>query len=168
MNLESYIGQKNGPYLSWDSVNLPMIRQWCEVMGEKNPAYQEEQAAREAGYEAITAPPLMMQVWGMAGYLGARPEGSATGPSFTMIAELEQAGYTGVVAVNCEQEYLLPLYLGDRIHYETECQSVAGPKQTALGEAMFVTELSKYYNQRKEQVGTLLFRLMFYRPGGSA
>ncbi len=72
-----------------------MIRQWCEVMGEKSPVYQEEQKAQDAGYEAIVAPALMMQVWGMAGYLGARPEGSAVGPSFTMIGELEQASYSG-------------------------------------------------------------------------
>lgn len=50
-----------------DPVNAPMIRHWCEAMGDTNPAYE--------GPDAI-APPTMLQAWtmaGLAGYEGRSP-----------------------------------------------------------------------------------------------
>ena len=44
-----------------DPVNEPMIRHWCEAMGDRNPAY--------AGPDAI-APPTMLQAWTMGGLSG--------------------------------------------------------------------------------------------------
>lgn len=164
MNLERYIGRPKGPFLAWDRVNRPMIRQWCEVMGERNPAYVKEEAARKAGYDGVIAPPVMLQVWGMPGYLMERPEGSASGVSYLMVDDLEEAGYSSVVAVSCDQEYFLPLVEDDSIYFVAECESVVGPKQTALGEGVFITELARYYNQRDDLVGTIRLCLLFYKP----
>src|SRR5690606_41698615 len=44
-----------------DPVNAPMIRHWCEAMGDANPAY--------TGPDAV-APPTMLQVWTMGGLSG--------------------------------------------------------------------------------------------------
>lgn len=44
-----------------DPVNLPMIRHWCEAMGDTNPAY--------TGPDAV-APPTMLQAWIMGGLSG--------------------------------------------------------------------------------------------------
>ncbi|MFD7436900.1 OB-fold domain-containing protein [Streptomyces sp. NPDC059861] len=46
-----------------DPVNLPMIRHWCEALGDTNPAY--------TGPGAV-APPTMLQAWTMAGLSGPK------------------------------------------------------------------------------------------------
>ena len=163
-DLQEYVGGEFGPFLAWDAVNAPMIRHWCEAMGDTNPIYMDESAARAAGHGGLVAPPTMLQVWGMVGYRGERPQESATGTSFAMREMLMAEGYTGVVAVNCEQEYLAYLEEGDRIYYTSCCESVSDEKTTALGPGYFVTELSTYYNQRDEVVGTMRFRLLLFKP----
>ena len=40
-----------------DPVNLPMIRNWLEALGDANPRYERE----------AVAPPAMTQVWTMRG-----------------------------------------------------------------------------------------------------
>ena len=43
----TYVGSHaTRPATARDPVNLPMIRRWCEAMGETNPIYTDEAAAR--------------------------------------------------------------------------------------------------------------------------
>ncbi|MGW0896612.1 hypothetical protein ACWD0G_06380, partial [Streptomyces goshikiensis] len=51
-----------------DAVNEPMIRHWCEAMGDTSLAY--------TGPDAI-APPTMLQAWTMAGLSGHGDRSSA-------------------------------------------------------------------------------------------
>lgn len=44
-----------------------MIHHWVDAIGDKNPIYVDEQAARAAGHPGIVAPPAMIQVWTMGG-----------------------------------------------------------------------------------------------------
>lgn len=165
--LEQYIGREAGPFLAWDEVNAPMIRHWCEAMGDNNPVYTNDEAARAAGFDGIVAPPTMLQAWSMVGFAGQRPPGSASEGAFsTVIDLLGKAGYAGVVAVNCEQEYQHYLKPGDRIYYRAQLESVSAEKTTALGVGFFVTELSTYYNQHDEVMGSMRFRVLRYRPRG--
>ena len=50
-----------------DPVNLPMIRHWVEAMGDHNPVYVDDDAARAAGFRGVIAPPTMLQAWIMRG-----------------------------------------------------------------------------------------------------
>ncbi|MFF1653480.1 hypothetical protein ACFVXP_08970, partial [Streptomyces sp. NPDC058255] len=75
-----------------DPVNEPMIRHWCEAMGDSNPAY--------AGPDAI-APPTMLQVWTMGGLSGHAGRSDAYDE---LLGLLDDAGYASVVATDCEQE----------------------------------------------------------------
>lgn len=163
-DLQQYVGAEFGPFHSWDPVNAPMIRHWCEAMGDTNPIYTNDDAARAAGYEQLIAPPTMMQAWSMTGYGGERAPGSSTGSAFAVLEVLEAAGYPGVVAVNCEQEYTDYLQSGDQIYYTAQLESISAEKTTALGTGFFATEKSTFYNQRDEQVGTMRFRVFKYRP----
>jgi acyl dehydratase len=163
-DLQQYVGARFGPFYSWDAVNAPMIRHWCEAMGDRNAIYTDVQAARDAGHAQRVAPPTMMQAWTMVGYGGERPPGSETGGAFAVLQLLEEAGYPGVVAVNCEQEYAQYLQEGDQVYYMAELESVSEEKTTALGTGFFCTELSTFYNQRKELVGSMRFRVFKYRP----
>ena len=166
-DLQSFVGGDFGPFLAWDVVNAPMIRHWCEVMGETDPRYFDSKAAIAAGFSDIVAPPTMMMAWTMAGYRGERPPGSGEGNALAVLAVLAEAGYPGIVAVNCEQHYERYLEVGDSVYFRATCESISGEKQTALGTGFFVTELSTFFNQRDEIVGTQRFRVLGYRPAES-
>ena len=167
LNLQEYVGGDFGPFLAWDAVNAPMIRHWCEAMGDTNPIYTDADAARGEGHAGVVAPPAMMQAWIMPGYNGVRPPGSDDRSAMAVLQVLQAAGYNAVVGVNCEQEYHAYLEEGDTVYFRSTCESISEEKTTALGVGYFVTELSTFYNQRDEVVGTMRFRVLQYKPAGS-
>jgi uncharacterized OB-fold protein len=136
-----------------------MIRHWCEAMGDGNAAY--------AGPDAV-APPTMLQVWTMGGLSGhTDPDLSVhTGRAAAqheLFALLDGAGYTSVVATDCEQEYLRPLRPGDRITYDAVIESVSERKATKLGTGYFVTTRMDV-RADGEPAGTHRFRILKYAP----
>jgi uncharacterized OB-fold protein len=146
--LAALVGQVSGkPNLSWDAVNVPMIRHWVEAMGDENPVYLSDEAAREAGYDELIAPPSMLQAWIMRGLKvsndieAAREAGTSqgNGPSERMMALLDDEGLTSVVATNCEQTYNRPLVVGDRVLVQSVIESITAPKRTGLGTGRFIT-----------------------------
>jgi hypothetical protein len=144
-----------------------MIRHWCEAMGDTLSLYADDGAAAKAGYGSVVAPPTMLMAWTMVGYGGERPPGSGEGSAMAVMEVLQEAGYNAVVATNCEQEYSRYLEVGDRIYARSACESISDEKTTALGVGFFVTELSTFYDQQHEVVGTQRFRVFLYRPHGT-
>ncbi|MYS91578.1 hypothetical protein GTY47_18420 [Streptomyces sp. SID5464] len=134
-----------------DPVNEPMIRHWCEAMGDTNPAY--------TGPDAI-APPTMLQAWTMAG-LSRRPERTAAYDE--LLGLLDATGHDAVVATDCEQEYLRPLRPGDEITFDSVIESVSGRKTTKLGTGYFVTTRTDV-RVGGELAGTHRFRILKYAP----
>ncbi|KUO19836.1 bifunctional MaoC family dehydratase N-terminal/OB-fold nucleic acid binding domain-containing protein [Streptomyces dysideae] len=134
-----------------DPVNAPMIRHWCEAMGDTNPAY--------AGPDAI-APPAMLQAWTMGGLSGH--EGRARAYD-ELLGLLDGAGYTSVVATDCEQEYLRPLRPGDEITFDAVIESVSEKKTTKLGTGYFVTTRMDI-RVGADLAGTHRFRILKYAP----
>jgi uncharacterized OB-fold protein/acyl dehydratase len=139
-----------------DPVNAPMIRHWCEAMGDTHPAY--------TGPDAI-APPTMLQVWTMGGLSG---HGGRAHAYDELLALLDGWGCTSVVATDCEQEYLRPLRPGDEITYDSVVESVSERKTTRLGTGHFVTTRTDV-RAGGALAGTHRFRILKYapaRPGG--
>ncbi|MFE5793563.1 bifunctional MaoC family dehydratase N-terminal/OB-fold nucleic acid binding domain-containing protein [Streptomyces sp. NPDC056503] len=134
-----------------DPVNLPMIRHWCEAMGDAHPAYR--------GADAV-APPTMLQAWTMGGLSGHEDRSEAYGE---LLGLLDGAGYTSVVATDCEQEYLRPLRPGDEITFEAVVESVSPRKTTRLGTGHFVTTRMDV-RAGGELAGTHRFRILKYAP----
>lgn len=134
-----------------DLVNEPMIRHWCEALGDTNPAY--------AGPEAV-APPPMLQAWTMGGLSGHTGRSEAYDE---LLALLDDAGYTSVVATDCEQEYLRPLRPGDAITFDALIESVSERKTTKLGTGYFVTTRMDV-RADGELAGTHRFRILKYAP----
>jgi hypothetical protein len=147
-------------------VNLPMIRNWAEAIGDANPVYADAGAAARSVHGGLVAPPAMAQVWTMGGLHPVR-DGTDDDPLHLMSAVLDEAGFTSVVATNCEQEYHRYLRPGEHVAVSATLESVAGPKRTALGEGWFVTTRSTWY-VGTEAVATMLFRLLKYRPPDAA
>jgi uncharacterized OB-fold protein len=80
-----------------------------------------------------------------------------------MSAALDEAGFTSVVATNCEQTYHRYLRVGEQVEVRSRLREVVGPKRTALGEGWFVTTDSVWY-VGAERVATMMFRVLKYRP----
>jgi len=143
-----------------DPVNLPMIRNWTEALGDDCPLYADPGAAARSGHGGPVAPPAMVQVWTMR---GLRPAADDDDPLGLMSAVLDEAGFTSVVATNCEQEYHRYLRHGEQLTVRASLEDVTGPKRTALGEGWFVTTRSTWYSG-DEPVATMLFRILKFRP----
>ena len=136
------------PRAARDPVNLPMIRNWTEVIdpnGRDDPG---------------TAPPAMIQVWTMPGLHGIR---GGDDPLGQMSQVLDEAGYTSVVATNCDQVYHRYLKTGEQLSVQARLLDVTGPKRTALGEGWFVTTRSTWFSAG-EPVATMDFRILKFRP----
>ena len=146
-------GGDSKPWLGRDPVNRPMIRNWLEAIGD--PADASGQGC------ADTAPPAMIQVWTMPGLRGAR---GGDDPLAAMSALLEEAGYTSIVATNCDQAYHRPVRIGEHLAVQSRLLDVTGPKRTALGEGWFVTTRSTW-TSAGEPVATMDFRVLRFRPG---
>jgi uncharacterized protein len=148
------------PRAARDPVNQPTINNWVEAIGDRNPIYTDESAARAAGHPGIVAPPAMIQVWTMFGLGGQRPTDDPLGPIMTLF---DDAGYVGVVATNCEQTYHRYLRPGEQVSITSEMGDVVGPKQTALGEGWFVNQ-HIIWRVGDEDVAEMNWRILKFKP----
>lgn len=189
--LAALVGSSTGPpQLSPVAVNTAMVQHWVEAMGDEDPAYVSDEAARAAGLDRAIAPPAMLQAWVMRGLRAtlemeaARAEGRPSGdsPNERMMALLDDEGMTSVVATNCEQHYERPLVNGDRLVSSSVIESVSDVKRTGLGTGRFVTTRTDFVAvpdakvdpgadaaalwDAGEPVGTMRFRILKYRPAG--
>ncbi len=172
--LQSFVGLSAGPASrGQDPVNLPMIRHWVEAMGDYNPVYVDDAAAKEAGFPGIIAPPTMLQAWIMRGLRTSqqadleRAAGTASSdsPNDQLMSALDAAGFTSVVATNCDQHYERPLVPGDDLSVTSVIDSVSGEKATGLGIGHFITTRLEFTDQHGDLVATMLFRILKFKPG---
>jgi len=138
-----------------------MIRRWCEAMGEENPLYVDAAAAAAQGFAAPVSPPAMLEVWTMARF---RDTGRTAEDSMPVLNLFDEAGYTGVVATNIEQEYDRYLVEGDRISYTAVVDEVSPEKRTGLGIGHFVTIRYEFTDQNGDPVGRTLLRVLKFKP----
>ncbi|HEX4245402.1 MAG TPA: bifunctional MaoC family dehydratase N-terminal/OB-fold nucleic acid binding domain-containing protein [Acidimicrobiales bacterium] len=172
--LDSFAGQSTGPPVAGsEPVNRPMIRHWVEAMGDYNPVYLDDAAAKQAGFPGVIAPPTMLQAWIMWGLRhhmkvhAARESGADPGSGNVqdqVMRLLDAAGYTSVVATNCDQHYERPLVLGDEVSVTSVVESVSAEKTTALGVGRFLTTRMDYSDATGEPVATMRFRILKFRP----
>jgi len=175
--LQAFVGQVSGPpSRGAHPVNEPMISHWVEAMGDHNPVYVDDEAAKAAGFPGVIAPPTMLQAWIMRGLRAsllsdaAREAGTAVAdaPSDQVMALLDEAGFTSVVATNCDQHYERPLVPGDHLEVSSVIDSISGEKKTGLGVGHFITNRLEYRDQTGELVATMKFRILKFKPGTGA
>jgi len=162
--LQQFVGNSNGePGEARDPVNVPMIRHLTDALEDTNPVYTDEAAALASVHGGIVAPATSLQVWTMSGLVpGGRRRGSGVGPDpMTLV---DEAGYVGVVATNCDQTYHRYLRPGDVLSVSSTLESISPLKKTALGEGYFFTTLQTYTDQKGEVVGEMRFRILKFKP----
>ena len=170
--LQEYVGlEAEPPRVARYEVNAPMIRNWVEAHDDHNPVYVDDEAARASGRDGVVAPPAMVSTWVMAGYRRwrevqrLRAEGATEDFAYSrLLAELDAAGFTSVVATNVEQEYVRELRPGQHLTCHFTIESVSPFKRTGLGEGCFITLRKEYVDQHGQRVCDERFRLLRFAP----
>jgi uncharacterized OB-fold protein/acyl dehydratase len=163
--LKGYVGVVQGPAeIGPDPVNEPMIRHWCEVLGDRNPIYGDPAAGEQAGHGGIVAPPTMLQAWIMRGFEMANSMDAPDNKQNQLHQLLTDSGYPSVVATNCDQGYTRYLRPDDRISATTVIESISEQKATALGIGYFINTRTVFRDQNDEEVGWMTFRVLKFKP----
>ena len=161
--LKSFVGRNAGPQQQApDAVNEAMIRHWCEALGDANPVYTDEKFAAWSVHGGIVAPPTMLQVWTMRGMKPPAPP--SENAQSELMAVLDEAGFTSIVATNCEQTYERYLKPGDRVTANSVIESVSEEKKTGLGVGHFFSTVTTYCDQTGAVVGRMMQRYLKFRP----
>jgi uncharacterized protein len=161
--LRAFEGLEVGVEEGADPVNQPMIRHWVEAIGDANPVYVDPDAAAQSVHGQVIAPAVMLQAWVMRGIRNRPAEGGS--PRDELLRLLDDAGFSSVVATNCEQAYNRMLHVGDHLRTRTVIDSISDEKQTGLGVGHFVTTRFEYETLDGEPVARMLFRILKFKPG---
>ena len=155
---------ESSPRVARDPVNLPIIENWVDAIGDANPVYTDPEYAAASVHGGLVAPPAMAQVWTMP---GQRRAGEGSDPMSQIVTVLEDAGYTSVVATNSDHVFRRYLRHGERLTLRVALIDLIGPKRTALGEGWFFTTRHTW-SSGDEAVATMDFRILKFRPAAAA
>jgi acyl dehydratase len=136
------------------------IQAWCRAMGDANPVYRDREAAKRHGRGDLLAPPVMMHSFTFSG--GDDENGLLNVFRRKLAAEY---GINSVVAGGYEQEFLVPIRLGDLLTREVRFESISPPKITGVGVGHFVLMAEKITNQDGAVIGNQKMRILFFKPG---
>ncbi|HQV57530.1 MAG TPA: MaoC family dehydratase N-terminal domain-containing protein [Ilumatobacteraceae bacterium] len=165
--LQTFVGRQVGPpHQADDEVNAPMIRHMVDALGDRNPVYTDPTAAHASVHRGIVAPVTMLQSWVMSPF-GSTSADSPDSPYAQMNQLLFSRGFTSVLATNCEQHYARYLRPGDVLTLRSVIESISPEKTTALGVGHFITTRQDYFDQNDELVGSMLFRILRFRPAAT-
>jgi uncharacterized OB-fold protein/acyl dehydratase len=165
--IRSFVGKPIGPPVTGrDPVNEPMIRQWCDAMGETHPAYLDHEAAKKTVHGEIVAPPTMLQAWIMEGWAMHEGYDEPRNEQQRLHNLLAVNGYTGVLGTNTEENYTRYLRLGERITAQTVIDEISEEKATGVGIGYFITTSTFFENQDGEDLGSMIFRVLRFKPAG--
>ncbi|MAT93422.1 MAG: hypothetical protein CME59_12555 [Halioglobus sp.] len=145
-----------------DDVNESMIRHWCEVLGETNPAYLDQDWAADSARGHIIAPPAMMYVWGQEGFQVTT--GRAANAQSNLVETFNRHGFTGVLGTNVKQEYFREVGVGDNIAVQMVIDNISERKMTSRGPGYFFETLATFTNRDGETVGTQRFKVLKFIP----
>ena len=152
-DLQKWIGREHG-FAGIDEVSRNDIRRKLEVFCCDCPIYYDDKVAQAHGYRGLVAPVVLTPLWGMPAYwepgepifygpgLREKPGGIRTDlPSV----------YPRGVNTATEWEYFEPLYPGDRLSGNWKLVEIK-PRQTRLGDGIFLTVETSIYKQSDELV----------------
>ncbi|NIB38200.1 MaoC family dehydratase [Pseudomaricurvus alkylphenolicus] len=120
-------------------VELGQIKLFSKAIGETNPIYFDESAAKKAGLRGVKAPltfGFCLKSLAPAKY----PSNEDLGIDFSRLLHAEE-----------KFDYFLPIYSGDRLTFSTEVEDMYEKKGGALD---FLIRTTKVFNEAGELVQT--------------
>lgn len=135
---KSYIGKPFAPFTF--EVDKSKIRELAQALGDDNPIYDDDEAARAAGLPGIVAPPTFATLFKMWGEGGSSPHIKTIGGDVLRLLHGEE-----------EFEYHGLIRPGDVITGQTQVVSIEEKK--GRGSNLDIVKLqTDYHNQRGELV----------------
>ena len=163
--IRAFVGRPIGPPRAGrDAVNEPMIRQWCEVMDDRNPVYWDAAAAKNSVHGGIVAPPTMLGAWTMQGWEMRIGYDEPRNEEHRLHKVLTDAGYTGVLGTDTEQGFTRYLRPGDEVTVHTVIADISEEKATGAGVGYFITTRTTFTDQNGKEVGFETFRVLKFIP----
>jgi uncharacterized protein len=164
--LLSFIGQLAEPPLTMrDPIDPSAIRQFCDAVGDQNPAYTDAEYAAASARRGLIAPPAMLSAWTMPRY---DPDRHAAGGTVPVMIELSRMGFTAAVAIEMEQQYFRELRLGDVLTLRRIVESISAEKITGLGAGRFLCLRSDFTDAQGEAVGFMRVTILKFKPSRGA
>ena len=160
-------------------VSHVQIMYWCDMVEDSNPQYTDGEYARKSRHRGVIAPPMGLITWtsGRAGHQGVDssspdgnfPERKPWPPRKPMKGGgfKSPPGTRETIAQGSVQTYGKTIRPGDVIYQTNEVVNCSPRKNTKLGPGFFQTNLTTFYNQNDEVVGTNLFTLLRYGGDGA-
>lgn len=172
LDLQKYVGlEAEPPRVARYTANEAMIRNWVESLDDFNPVYVDAEAARANGRADVVCPPAMCSTWVMAGYRryrelrAKRAAGVVDDFAYArLLRELDERGFTSVVATDVEQEYLHEITPGTHVTCHFTIESVGEEKETGLGTGHFITLHKRYVDADDRLLVDERFRLLRFKP----
>jgi len=156
-------------------VSEVQIMYWCDMVEDSNPLYEDGEYARASRHGGVIAPPMGLITWtmGRGGHQGVdfqAPDANSPDRKPWPPREAKSAGggipsppgTTDTIAQGSVQTYGTAIRPGDRIYQTNEMVNCSPLKTTKLGPGYFQTNLTTFYNQEGDIVGTNLFTLLRY------
>lgn len=163
--IRAFVGKPIGPrFTGRDAVNEPMIRQWCDAMGDTNGVYLDPDVAKRSPFGGIVAPPMMLDAWTMQGWEMHKGYDEPQNEEHRLHKILTDAGYSGVLGTDTEQAFHRYLRPGDTVTAETVIEHISDEKSTGAGVGYFITTRTRFTDQNGEEVGWQTFRVLKFIP----
>ncbi len=163
--IRAFVGKPIGPpIVARDPVNEPMIRQWCDAMGEEHPAYLSNESAKDTIHGEVVAPPTMLQAWIMEGWVMHEGFEEPRNEQHRLHKVMNEAGYSGVLGTNTEEHYARYLKVGDVVTAETFIDDISDEKATGAGIGYFITTRTVFTDQNGDDIGWMTFRVLKFKP----
>jgi acyl dehydratase len=124
-------------------VTAEQIRTYCEAIGETNPLYTDEAAAKKGPYGAIVAPPSFAVTFRNGRHF------------FEHVPRFGQRGFDAGKDV----EFVRPIHPGDKISLSSHVKEIY-EKTGRTGSMVFVVIRSTLTNQNGEEVAHIDHRFM--------
>jgi acyl dehydratase len=119
------------------------IKNFADAVGDNNPLWIDEEYAGKSRFGEITAPPTFLYNVSH----GSSPVLSPPGTPPVMSLSLLYAG--------AELEFFRPIRLGDEFSVKGKALDIISKQSRSLGPMLFATGEARYYNQKKELIGTI-------------
>lgn len=147
------------PVVAREPVGAAAIHQWCDAMGERDPAF--------TGVDPI-APPATLQMWTFPGLAPGRAPDAGPDDPGDLAAQVRERlaghGCTATLATATDQEFLAELVPGDLVTAQDRYTATSTAKRTALGTGYFLSSRTTYRRQDGAVVGRLTLTVFHFHP----
>lgn len=153
--MRAQIGRESPPW-SYE-VTTTSVRAFARGVGYTDPVYFDVEAAREAGYRSLPAPPTYL---GTPVFLPGRSSDTFSGPNEGQ--PRVDHGLSGLLDGGTETEVLGSICAGDTLTVVSKLAGLEVRSSRSLGKMLIEIREATYTNQTGEHVATQRSQVIYY------